>query len=526
MLAIAPAMAADGNAQTEAISDGALISEVRIQRQNVFNLENEGEDNALYRWVNRLHIVTREKTVAKQLLFADGEVYDKQRLEETERLLRSNAYFYDAAVEAAPQADGSVAITVKTRDLWTLLPELSLSRSGGENSSSLGIEEKNLFGYGQRILLSRDENVDRNSKRFEFFDRQLGRSWVTVALRIADNSDGFSNFLSVAKPFQSLDSRWTAGGFVFDDDRRSTLYELGERAAEFRHERDTYRIFGGWSAGLENGWVRRWTTGIAFDDNRFSAVPVPTLPAQIPDDRKLVYPFVSFEILEDRFEKSANSNQIERSEDFYFGKRVTATLGWSDERFDADRDALVYSLVANSGFGSMDSKALFLTANIDGRQESGVTANMTASINARYYSRQSSKRVFFATLEATQGHNLDLDNPLEIGGDTGLRGYPLRYQSGESRVLFTIEQRYFTDWYPFKLFRVGGAVFFDAGRSFGTDPLGSPNLGWLKDVGFGFRFAPTRLGSGKIVHLDIAFPLDGDPTIDTVQILLKAKRSF
>ncbi len=304
------------------------------------------------------------------------------------------------------------------------------------------------------------------------------------------------------------------------------MYILGDEAAEYRHERKNFSAFSGWSSGLNNGWVRRWTVGGVYDDNDFSAVANPTLPAAIPADRKLVYPFIGIEILEDRFEESSNTNQIERSEDFYFGTRLSATLGWSDTRFDADRDALIYTLTGNTAFGSMDRKALILTANIRGRQEGGTAANTTASINARYYSRQSEKRVLFASVDATAGQNLDLDNPVEIGGDTGLRGYPLRYQSGDSRILVTIEQRYFTDWYPFRLFRIGGAVFFDAGRTYGDNPLGGPNLGWLSDVGFGLRFAPTRFGTTKIIHLDIAFPLNGDPTIDNVQVLLEAKRGF
>jgi hypothetical protein len=349
---------------------------------------------------------------------------------------------------------------------------------------------------------------------------------VSVALRVADNSDGHSNFVSVVKPFHSLDARWSGGGFAFDDDRRSALYVLGDEAAEYRHERESYNLFAGWSAGLKNGWAKRWTTGVIYDGNRFSAVANPTLPAVVPENRKLVYPFIGFELLEDNFEKSAHSNQIERSEDFYFGTRISGSLGWSDKRFDADRDALIYSFTGNLGYGSMNKKALLITGSLSGRRESGTTANTTAVINARYYSRQSEKRLFFATASTTIGQNLDLDNPVEIGGDTGLRGYPLRYQSGDSRVLVTIEQRYFTDWYPFRLFRVGGAVFFDAGRIFGDDPLGGPNLGWLKDVGFGFRFSPTRFGTKKIIHLDIAFPLDGDPTIDSVQILFEAKASF
>ncbi len=153
-------------------------------------------------------------------------------------------------------------------------------------------------------------------------------------------------------------------------------------------------------------------------------------------------------------------------------------------------------------------------------------ANVLLNIGARYYRHQSDKRMFFATIEAVAGHALDLDNVVELGGDTGLRGYPLRYQGGDSKLLATLEQRLFSDWYPFRLFRVGGAVFADVGRVWGENPVNAPNQGWLRDVGFGLRFAPTRTGFSKVLHLDIAFPLDGDSSIDDVQILLESKRSF
>jgi outer membrane translocation and assembly module TamA len=107
-----------------------------------------------------------------------------------------------------------------------------------------------------------------------------------------------------------------------------------------------------------------------------------------------------------------------------------------------------------------------------------------------------------------------------------LRGYPLRYQGGDARALFTVEQRYFTDWYPFRLFRVGGAVFFDAGRTWGPAPLAAPNLGLLKDAGFGLRFGNARSGLGNVIHVDVAFPFDGDNSIKRVQFLVQTKQSF
>ncbi len=327
LIALSSASTAD---ESLAGADGSPIGTITIRRQNIFDTDKPDEDKAFYRFVNRFHIMTREKVIAKQLLFDTGEPFSEQSIEETERWLRRNKYLFDASISATQQDDGTVDITVDTRDVWTLNPELSISRAGGESKTAFGIEENNLFGYGQRILLSRTEDVDRTSNTFEFSDRQLGRSWVALNLRIADNSDGFSNLLSIVKPFQSLDTRWIAGGFFYDDDRRSALYSLGNEVAEYRHERNNYSAFTGWSGGLQDGWVKRWTFGVAYDDNQFSNVENPVLPPAIPQDRKLVYPFIGFEILEDDFQTSTNSNQIERSEDFFFGTRISATLGWSD----------------------------------------------------------------------------------------------------------------------------------------------------------------------------------------------------
>lgn len=113
-----------------------------------------------------------------------------------------------------------------------------------------------------------------------------------------------------------------------------------------------------------------------------------------------------------------------------------------------------------------------------------------------------------------------------LGGDTGLRGYPLRYQSGDKNALLTIEQRFFTDWYPYHLFHVGGALFFDAGRTWGNNAAGSQSIGWLKNVGMGLRLGNDRSSSGKVLHMDLAFPLDGGNDISNVQILFQAKSSF
>ena len=48
----------------------------------------------------------------------------------------------------------------------------------------------------------------------------------------------------------------------------------------------------------------------------------------------------------------------------------------------------------------------------------------------------------------------------------------------------------------------------------------------LKDVGFGLRLGNSRSALGNVIHIDLAFPLNGDPSISKVQLNIEAKRSF
>jgi hemolysin activation/secretion protein len=170
---------------------------------------------------------------------------------------------------------------------------------------------------------------------------------------------------------------------------------------------------------------------------------------------------------------------------------------------------------------------MFADAALTTRVEGGAAVDSLLSASLRYYHPTGPNGVFYAGFFGAAGHDLDVDHELTIGGDTGLRGYPLRYQAGSATALLTIEQRIYTKYSLWKLADVGAAVFVDVGQAFGETPFGpSENLGLLKDVGFGLRLGSTRSALGNVLHIDIAFPLDGDSSIDSVQFLVQTKRSF
>jgi hemolysin activation/secretion protein len=265
---------------------------------------------------------------------------------------------------------------------------------------------------------------------------------------------------------------------------------------------------------------------LRFDEKKFSDAPGLAPSAILPVDHTFAYPYAGLEFIQDDFTTSVNVDQIERTEDFQFGQRIMVELGYADPAFGGDTSATLLRADWRRGWRLHDHHTLFFGTGISGRIEGGAARNSIYSASARYYWRTSRNTLFSAALSGDFGHSLDLDNDLLLGGDNGLRGYPLRYQAGSSRALLTLEQRFYTNWYPFRLFHVGGAVFADIGRSFGPSAIDVPNLGTLRDLGFGLRVANSRSALANVLHLDVAFPLDGDSSIKNVQFLVGTKRSF
>src|SRR5215208_4965495 len=101
-------------------ASGAVVGEVRFRRLNVFDPTIAAEDTSLFRLANRIHVVTRESTIATQLLFGAGDRYQARPLRESERILRSNEYLRDAQIRPVAHHDGVVVIEVVTQDTWTL----------------------------------------------------------------------------------------------------------------------------------------------------------------------------------------------------------------------------------------------------------------------------------------------------------------------------------------------------------------------------------------------------------------------
>jgi len=529
LLTVAATTAQDLPSLNELEALGVSIGTVNIQIDNVFDTSDPAEDKRLYRWANRVHRTTRPSVVEDILLFDRNESLVEQLIAESARLLRERQFAADADITASnydPVAN-TADVDVWIRDAWSLEPDLKLSRGGGENEFAIGLEEDNLLGLGKLMTLAYSSDVDRDQRFFSFQDNNLFRSRKRLGISIADRSDGRQFRFAAGRPFFALDARWSITSETLDDQRVNPIYDLGKVIDEFRRDTRFLSIQGGRSTGLVDGKARRWLAGLSFEEHEFRPNPGFDSPILLPENRKLVYPWAGIQLIGDDYRQVSELFDIGRTEDIALGLNLFARVGVASPQLDSDRRALLLDFSAERGWEPRGPGSLFLlSAQASSRAESRDFRNTIISLNGRYMQRNLGDELFLVSFRTVLGNQLDSENQILLGGDNDLRGYPLRYQSGERSAIVNIEQRFYTDWYPFRLIRVGYAFFFDAGRVWGDDPRNTPNLGTLYDVGLGLRLTSPRSSSRSVVHIDLAFPINAPVDIDDVQLVVEKKASF
>src|SRR5947207_4988932 len=274
---------------------GAVVGEVLIDNQNIFNLEDPTDDLKLFRLANHLHSRTRKAIIRDQLLFRSGERYSRRLIDESERILRADSYFYDAWIRPVRYQDGKVDLRVTTRDVWTLNPGFNFGRSGGTNSTGVQLAELNLLGTGADLKLAHTRDIDRSQSQVEVSDMHAFGTWTALDVNYADLSDGRMRDLTLNPPFYALDTRWAAGLSGRNDVQTDSLYDRGQIIDQFQDRHQAVQVYGGWSKGLQNGWVRRWSTGVSYDERRFEPVSTWTGVRAIPVERHLLDPRLHFD---------------------------------------------------------------------------------------------------------------------------------------------------------------------------------------------------------------------------------------
>jgi hypothetical protein len=457
------------------LPEGLVISSITIETHNVFETELPEEDKAAYRAANRIHRITREYVIMRELLFEVGDQYNADLAAETERLLRALPFIRRAEIEPVSNRDGTVTVTVRTYDAWSLELVGNYKRAGGATAIKAGLAEDNILGLGKSGSAVYSNSWGAASTDFKYKDRQFlnyKRMQYAMAARTAPGSQ--SLLLSLDRPFFASIARKATGA--------SLNYAAAPDEGETRRRVEA-GVYYGVSMAPSPRRTRRFTFGLLVRRAE-STGPVPDR------DRSLTLQLgAEWEELD--FLMVRRIRKFTHDEDYNLGLGVFPTLGLAPaiRSLGAMETRFVPGIKLTKGF-TWGDQLLFLDSGYSSSYANGYNSDIRTYLDASYFLRGLRYQTIALHTRADLAWRIDDDEQLTLGEFNGLRGYGVDQFKGSRRFLSNAEDRVFVWDELFRLIDIGAVFFFDSGYAW---PAESPvRLRDLKNsVGLGLRAAPS-----------------------------------
>lgn len=486
----------------EEVPPGTSIVSVRIERHDVFDLDDPSTSAWPYRWVNALHILTREEFIRRLLLFRAGDPLDPVRLAESEIILRDTGFLNPVNITARP-VPGGAEVVVEAHDQWTTSIRGGYSVTGDRASISAGFSEDNLLGLGKTFLFEISSDPERTSTTFRYRDPTFLRSRWRLELGHQSSSDGSADHFRVEYPFFSLTTPRAGGVEWKHEESREYLWASGERRVAGQAKTQAWEVWGGLrfrGAGIRTDRLVVGAFGESAVFQDWASLYGPPYPQ--PEDRELMGLQAGWEHRTFRWKVVRGFRAWLRQEDLPLGPNWKVATGLSAPFLGGDRVRLRYQGEFESG---QLSGRIYTWQRVilSGRVESRGLGNAVTHLEAGgAITGSAGLRVRVA---ADLGTALDGERQLTLGADTGLRGYDPDTFDGTSRVVANVEWRGRITGEILHVAALGVTAFADCGKTWGAR-VGPPTKGWRSDVGAGFLVELTRASVVRIVRFEVALP--------------------
>ncbi|WJG09903.1 ShlB/FhaC/HecB family hemolysin secretion/activation protein [Aliiglaciecola sp. LCG003] len=516
--------------QSAANNTKRKVGQLKIVTNPIFD-ESEKDTMAIHYFANWLHVNTQQAVVEERLPFQAGDTIDHDDLLEAERIIRNQPYIRDAKVSFSPQCnfDDPTDVEVTTWDNWSLIPTVSFGRKGGENKFSLGIKEDNVLGTGIRARVRYSSDVQRSGYQFTLKSPMPFAPHSTIFVDLMDNDDGQLSHLVFDKPFYDLHAKNMFFGSYLHDDKTQDIYQAGQTRNRFDLQNHRYEAAMGWQLNEYANRTTRLKMGVVEDQSKFLATDLDAINDSLllPQDRHYQYPWIGIEYLQRDYKVMSEIYLIKQAEDINLGWHFESKLGVELNDL-APGASLGYHLEVNAskGFNINDGLLLLaLSANSD--FNTSQPDRLITSAKAEYFYRYSDLLGFYSRLSGTASKNQYLDDPVTLGDENGVRGYPLQYQHGDNSVSGSIEARLYTDYNIYKILDVGFATFVDVGKAWsGSQTDFNETNSTLASMGLGARLYSNRSSHKSVIHMDIVKPFSTSINVDSWEWRLQIKQSF
>jgi hypothetical protein len=522
--------------------DGKPIGQVHVVTLEVFSKRDWH-----FQMFNFFHRTTREDMIRREALFAAGQPYRQDLIDETWRNLQhpdlSSAVVIVPVKSATP---GMVDVLIVTRDVWSLRlnTEFNIQKQR-LLALSASLSENNLFGWRKQAALVFDMDQGAIALGPSYIDRNIAgtRLTLTSSASALFSREGFhaegAKFSSVVRyPLFSLASKWGAVASVsFANgvvrqflenhlatvDLRSTPNET--EALPWIYRLRTFSTGASGTRSFGSAVIQRVTAGYGY------SVVRPSFTGQFPDDpaaragfaREIFPPservsdvFTSYSMFTPRYKTYRDLDTFDLSEVSILGPSASASVTRGARALGGDRDFLAFG--ASAGWRLAFWDGLFsASASWSGRIYDGGPMQDQAYSAGLYVASPVLVRWFRLVGSLGAGAYIDdtRNNFFVLGGDTGLRGYVVGDLRGKAEVLGHLEVR--TLALSVASFRLGSVFFSDVGDAATPDPGSGTGLARAvrsvlrlqpkTDVGFGVRLLIPQLNT-YVLRFDWAIPLD------------------
>ncbi len=490
--------------------DGAVtglpILRIEYERSNVFDTSEPGTSSWPYRWANALHVTTRETFIRSMILFSVGDSWDPAIAAESERILRSLEFLNPVFIDAHPEDDG-VIVTIKTHDKWTLEAGAKFGLQGSRTAYAIKFDEKNFLGWGRRMTLEFRKDHERSTWTYVYSDPSLfGTRW-RGRLLFSNASDGQREEILAEKPFFALATPRAWGGEWKHWRQTEYLYGSGEQVASGNREFRLLRLWWGTHLPAPEKTVRRLNLGFHLDERLFRDWAWTSTSASFPtpEDVTISGPRLSFEQIPDHFQVLTGFRRFSSQEDIAFGSNLRAGATVSLPGFGGDIPRLVLD-GAWSYRGRRGNWIILGDVWLSGRLDDGAPGNVITGFQAA--ASQLGRRGWQVRLRVEDSKDLDRENQLTLGADTGLRGWDPDTFDGTGRAVFNLQWRTLLKKDCLNLFSLGIVFFGDAGATW--NPRFGPDTNGIRfDGGVGLLADMTHIGISNVLRMDVAVPDDG-----------------
>ena len=533
--------------------EGKRVAWVKIDREQVFR---KGELFPV--GLNKLHVLTREYVIRRELLIEKGETYTDTFVEESMRNLRGMGLF--SLVRIVPiqtENPDEVGVLVHTRDLWSLRLEQSFNITSQLNSLNIAIVERNVAGVGHvaRIPFALRPDVFTLGESYSTrrtFGRPIaiGQSGGLIFNRGTGRPEGGYVSGSVGRPFYNLAQRFSFSLSGSYDSRIRRQLANGDpepwipdgeevegaegaededaNAAGLRIWREQF-ISGRVGVAFREGVKLRTTISVFFyaTDRQTSLVEESGVdPARAlefldqvpPKARREVGPGISLNIFKPKFVVFQNLDTFGQSENVRVGPSLGGTINAPIKALGSSYESLVTS--AGAGYTWAPKGALIrVSVGPRARWQEGEWIDGRFEGRVRVASPMLGPVRLVGRVKLTARWNDTTNAQESLGANNGLRGFPSQHliDFGVNSLLFNVELR--TKPLVWRAIHLGGVLFYDAGTVFKNIYQAKISHGfgigirlllpqinrnpWVLDGGFSvdpFRFVPTITG-GQVVPM-------------------------